>query len=86
VRHVRPRRGPARGGTRVRVTGSGFSTHRRATTFQFGRLRALRVRCSSHTRCRMRTPPHARGRVRVTVAVHGLTSGRSHAGRYRFTP
>jgi hypothetical protein len=85
IRRIRSGRGPARGGRRVTITGTGFSTRRGATTFDFGRLRALAVRCSSRTRCTMRTPPHSRGAVRVTATVGGLASGSSRAARYRFT-
>jgi hypothetical protein len=71
--------------TRVTITGTGFSTRRGSTTFEFGRLRALSVRCASHTCCAMRTPPHAPGTVPVAVTVNQLTSAGSRAVRYRFT-
>jgi hypothetical protein len=84
VQRIRARRGPTGGGRRVTITGTGFSTRRGATTIQFGRIRAIDVRCASHARCTMRTPPHGAGIVRVTVTVDGLRSSALRAVRYRY--
>jgi sugar lactone lactonase YvrE len=71
---LRPTRGASVGGTKVTVTGSGFATAAGSTAIDFGRLRALKVRCRSHTVCTARTPAHARGRITVTATVAGLGS------------
>jgi hypothetical protein len=80
VSTLRPRR--ARAGQRVTISGNSFSTARGATTISFGRVRALRIRCTSRTRCTATVPPHAAGAVRASVTVNGLTSQSSDRGRF----
>lgn len=82
VTTVRPRR--ARAGQRVAITGSMFSRARGATTISFGRIRALRVRCTSRTRCTATAPPHAAGSVAVSVTVADLTSKPTNRGRFTY--
>jgi sugar lactone lactonase YvrE len=78
-------RGSRRGGRSVTITGTGFSRARNGTVIAFGRIRAPRVTCHSSTRCTVRTPPGARGAVRVTVSVAGLVSAATSSARYRYT-
>jgi hypothetical protein len=85
VTHVRRTRGSRRGGARVTITGTGFATAPGATAVSFGAMHALRVRCRSEVRCKVRTPPGRPGIVAVTVTVNGLVSQRSPHARYRFT-
>ncbi len=82
---VTPSRGPRRGGTKVTITGTGFSKSRGATAISFGRMHAPQVRCYSSRRCTLRTPPGRRGPSAVTVTVGGLTSRRSSLATYRYT-
>jgi len=76
--------GSAKGGTATgaasdaaTVTGSGFSTTRGATTFDFGPGNpATGISCSSTTACTMTVPTGPLGTtVQVTATVAGLTSG-----------
>lgn len=85
VTQVRRSRGSRRGGARVTITGTGFATAPGATAVSFGAINALRVRCRSSVRCKVRTPPGRPGIVAVTVTVHGLVSRHSPQARYRFT-
>ena len=86
VTGIRPAHGPRTGLTTLTITGSGFATASGATVFTVGRLRALAVRCTSHTRCVMRTPPHASGPVDVIATVRGLESARASGDRYKYAP
>jgi hypothetical protein len=82
---VRPAHGSRHGGHTVTLTGTGFATGQRRTTVTFGRIRAPLVRCRSHQRCTVRTPPQTEGSVTVSVTVDGLTSAPSRQARFTYT-
>jgi hypothetical protein len=79
-----PTSGPNAGGTRVTISGGGFSTLAGATTIKFGQAAATNVACSSTTTCAA-TSPAGSGTVDVTVTVDGRTSQPSSAGRFSYT-
>jgi hypothetical protein len=74
--------GTRRGGTRVTITGSGF-TH--TSTVLFGTHTGQRVSVVSATKIVVVTPRHSTGRVDVRVRTLGGTSPTSRADRYTFT-
>ncbi len=78
---VRPRGGPAAGGRRVTIVGRNLGA---GTTIAFGAMRAVGVSCVRGDRCTARTPPHARGTVRVSATVGGVFSALRGAPHYRF--
>jgi hypothetical protein len=74
VTGVTPNGGSEAGGTRVTVTGSGFSVGSAATIFTFQYTHATSVECASETTCTVVTPPHAPAKVDVRATVSGVTS------------
>jgi len=67
-----PNSGTKAGGTKVTVTGAGFSTEAGETTFEFGVGKASSVSCSSSEVCTLLTPASSKeGEVKVTVHVGG---------------
>jgi sugar lactone lactonase YvrE len=85
VTSISPARGKPAGRTKVTIVGSGFVTAHGATIIAFGRLRALAVRCRSHTRCTVSSPPHAAGKAAVTATVHSLVSRHNRRSRYLYS-
>ena len=75
---------PAKGGTRVTVTGSGFATGASATTFSFGESPVSSVNCSSSTSCSVLVPPHAPGTVAVVAKVGGIHTTLGPGDRFQY--
>jgi trimeric autotransporter adhesin len=71
---VNPDEGPAGGGTRVTLTGVGFSTAPGSTKVKFGATYAPEVSCASTVECQAATPAHEAGGVKVKVVVNKLSS------------
>ena len=69
-----PARGPAAGGTKVTVSGSGFALGATATVFHFGTVKAKTVSCSSSTSCLVTAPAHTAGTVEVRATVNAVAS------------
>lgn len=82
VSGISPRRGPASGGTVVRITGKNF---RGVTAVHFGRARGRILRLVSHREL-LAVAPSGHGAVRVTVTTLGGTSRKNAAERYRYLP
>ena len=79
-----PTSGPASGGTRVTITGSGFSTTAGATIFTFGSKAATGISCSSTTTCIAVAPSGTRGTtVPVRVTVNGVAGSKALSFTYR---
>jgi phage gpG-like protein len=68
-----PGSGPAEGGTRVILTGTGFALGNNATVVRFGDTKATSVNCVSSLEC-IATSPAGNGTVKVTVTVNSITS------------
>jgi len=75
---ISPGHGPTRGHTAVVITGDGISA---ARAVYFGSAKARRLRQIDSVTVRVVTPPHTRGRVRVSVVT---ASGTVKGVRYRF--
>lgn len=71
-------------GTRVTITGTGFSTTAGATQVHFGPAAATSVSCSSDTKCAADAPAGS-GTVGITVTVGGQTSPGTAAGQFTYT-
>jgi hypothetical protein len=82
VTAVSPTAGPA--GTKVAITGTGFSTTSGATAVSFGGKAAAGVSCSSSTKCTA-TAPAGTGTVEVTVTVAGQTSPTGPSDQFSYT-
>lgn len=82
IKAVGPKQGPSEGGTRVKVTGTGF-TH--VTRVNFGATAGKRVRVVSSTLLRVTTPAHPAGRVHVRVVASAGTSAKASADHFTFT-
>ncbi len=83
VTSVRPDAGPRAGGTRLTITGSGFSTFPGGTGFRFGahgRL-ATSVSCASSSDCTAISPPGS-GTVDVSATVDARASTGNPVYRY----
>jgi N-acetylmuramoyl-L-alanine amidase len=76
---VSPRHGKLTGGTRVKVTGTGF---RHVYEVRFGTVDGTSVRVVSTTVMYVTTPAHAVGRVHVRVITAAGTSPARYADRY----
>jgi hypothetical protein len=93
VTSISPSEGPAAGGTRVTIQGTGFSpgagAGRGATaggiTVTFGSTPATGVSCSSATKCTATSPP-GMGTVSVRVTVDGQTSADTPADDFTYVP
>jgi hypothetical protein len=77
VNGVSPNEGPAAGGTKVTISGTGFATAPGATVIRFATTKATAVSCSSSTSCEATAPAHAAGTVDVKVTVNKVTSAKS---------
>jgi hypothetical protein len=73
--------GPVTGGTRVTVTGTGFSTVAKAT---FGSTRATKWTIKSSTQIVVTAPAHAAGRVGISVTTASGTSPTTSADYYTY--
>lgn len=82
VTKIGPTKGPAAGGTSVKITGTGFTG---ATAVRFGSL-AASFTFSSGTKLLATAPAQAVGVVDVTVTNGAGTSALSSADRYKYTP
>ncbi len=76
------RSGPKAGGTKVVITGSGFT---KGAVVRFGTKAATVVSVKSSTRIVVRTPRHAGGGVDVVVSTVGGTSRYNLKDRYTYT-
>ncbi len=77
VTGVSPAEGPAAGGTKVTITGTGFAAAAGATLLKFGTAKATGVSCSSSTSCEATAPPHAAGIVEVKATVNKVASAKN---------
>jgi hypothetical protein len=82
VTKVSPIKGPASGGTVVKITGTGFTS---VTAVRFGGESAT-FTVTSSSKITATAPPGATGTVDVTVASSGGTSALSTADRFKYTP
>jgi hypothetical protein len=73
--------GTRAGGTKLVITGSGFTTD---AVVRFGTKVASMVTVTSSTRIVVRSPAHRRGTVDVAVVTGGGTSARVRADRFRY--
>jgi hypothetical protein len=73
--------GTRKGGTKVTITGSGFTP---GSTVRFGTTKGKHVTVVSSTKITVTTPRHAKGKVDVLVRNLGGTSAAHRADRYRF--
>jgi alpha-tubulin suppressor-like RCC1 family protein len=83
VTAVKPRKGPANGGTTITITGTDLTG---ATEVKFGSTNASSFTVNSDTSISAVSPAEPAGRVDVTVTNTWGTSAISLADRYRVTP
>ena len=83
VTKVDPTAGPVAGGTRVTVTGSGFTG---ATAVNFGRARAPDLVIADDAELTVTSPGGGAGTVQVAVNTRAGTSPASPGGRFSFEP
>jgi len=81
VTAVSPSTGPTVGGTKVTVTGKGFS---HVTGVYFGKTKASKVAVASTKKLTAFAPAHLPGKVAVTVKIRGGSTGT--AGHFTYTP
>ena len=81
VTAISPTSGPTAGGTRVIVTGNGFTG---ATAVRFGTTAGTHLTVNSSTRITITSPAHAAGPVNVMVTTPGGTSAVSTADRFTY--
>lgn len=81
VTAVGPRRGPAAGGRKIRLTGTGFVD---VVRVRFGGVRVVPNRVIGSTRIWLTTPAHAAGTVDITVRTKYYSTTPTPADRYRF--
>jgi alpha-tubulin suppressor-like RCC1 family protein len=74
VEGLAPNAGSTLGGTSVTVTGKGFALGSTATTFNFGKVKAKSVNCTSSTTCIVSAPPQVAGTVDVKATVNKAAS------------
>jgi IPT/TIG domain len=84
VAGITPSDGLDTGGTKVTVTGSGFSTG--STTVAFGAKAAQSVTVISDAELTATAPAEAIGTIDIRVTTPGGTSAASSADQYTFTP
>jgi hypothetical protein len=82
VTKVSPVKGPASGGTVVKITGSGFAG---ITAVRFG-AKSASFTVTSSTKITATAPPQATGTVDITVTNAGGTSAVSTADHFKYTP
>jgi large repetitive protein len=82
VTAVSPTSGPAAGGTRVTLTGSGFTG---ATAVRFGTTAGTGLTVNSATSISVTSPAHAAGIVDVRVTTAGGTSSIVAGDRFTYT-
>jgi hypothetical protein len=82
VGNVSPAKGTHAGGTKVRITGTGFI---KGATVHFGKAAGTHVRIVSSTKITVRAPKHAKGTVDVTVTTAGGKSAKRKRDHFRFT-
>jgi hypothetical protein len=82
VTKVSPIKGPASGGTVVKLTGTGFTG---ATAVRFG-TQSASFTVTSSTKITATAPPQAVGTVDVTVTSGGGTSAVSTADHFKYVP
>jgi len=83
VTKVLPASGVAEGGTKVKITGTGFTS---ASTVTFGSLAATSVTFVSSTSLTATSPAQAPGTVDITVTTAGGTSAPGSADQFSYTP
>jgi hypothetical protein len=81
VTRVFPRSGPTKGGTRAKITGTGFAG---ATRVMFGTIPAERFTIVSGTEITAVSPPQAASVRNIRVATAGGTSSTVHADRFTY--
>jgi hypothetical protein len=81
VTKVFPRSGPTKGGTRLKITGTGFSG---ATRVMFGTIPAKRFTIVSSTEVTAVSPPQAASVRNIRVTTAGGTSSTVHADRFTY--
>lgn len=81
VKKIKPKAGPAKGGTSVAVTGTGFGG---SVTVLFGSTPATQVTVSSSTTLTAVSPPGAVGTVDVTVQTSSGTSPVVKGDRFKY--
>jgi PKD repeat protein len=81
VTAISPVSGPTTAGTRVTLTGNGFTG---ATAVMFGTTAGTSMTVNSSTRITVTAPAHAAGAVYVTVTTPGGTSATGTANRYTY--
>jgi len=82
VTGISPTSGPHAGGTRVTVTGTGFTG---ATAVRFGTTAGTSTTVNSSTRITVTSPSRPAGIVNVTITTPGGTSAISTADRFTYT-
>jgi len=83
VTSVSPAGGPAKGGTSVTITGTGFTAPPALTGVSFGGA-AAQFTIDSGTQITATSPPGT-GTVHITVTTPAGTSAATHADQYRYT-
>jgi hypothetical protein len=83
VKKISPKFGSVEGGTLVTITGANFSG---ATAVSFGATPASSYTVNSATSITAVAPPHALGRVDVTVTTANGTSAITTADRFTYAP
>ncbi len=83
VTSVSPASGPAKGGTSVTITGTGFTAPPALTGVSFGGA-AAQFTIDSGTQITATSPPGT-GTVHITVTTPAGTSAATHADQYRYT-
>jgi hypothetical protein len=83
VAKVTPAKGPATGGTVVKISGNGFTG---ATAVKFGSVNAASFTVVSATTITAVTPVEVGGTIDVGVAVRGVTNAPSTTDHFTFLP
>lgn len=88
VSKLSPASGSASGGTKVTITGTGFSAASGGTAVDFGTAASTNVSCSSTTQCvavSPAAPGGAAGPVDVTISVNGSVSKTGSSDTFTYT-
>jgi hypothetical protein len=83
VAKVAPAKGPATGGTVVKISGNGFTG---ATAVKFGSVSAASFMVTSATTITAVTPAETGATVHVGVTVRGVTNAPSTTDHFKFVP